>query len=204
MGLSSSHSLQHPFGTMPVSILQWHAEIGIFNAKLVKYPFKSKYQANVCPQNLNKFYTICCMFLLLLICADDIELNSGPRKNNTSYNFSFCHWNLDSIAAHNFSKLSLLEAYNVQHNFDMICLLETFLDFSIPTNDERINMKGYKLMRADNPSNSKNGGVGIYYKEFLAVHPVEVKNLNKCVIFEVFIKNKRRYVVSLFRSPSET
>ena len=180
---------------MPVSILQWRAEIGIFNTKLVKYPFKSKYRANVCPRNLNKFYTICCMFLLLLICAGDIELNPGPRKSNTFYNFSFCHWNLNSIAAHNFSKLSLLEAYNVQHKFDMICLSETFLDSSTPTNDEKLNMKGYKLIRVDNPSDSE---------KFLAVRPVEVKNLNERVIFEVSIKNKRGYVVSLYRSPSQT
>ena len=180
---------------MLVSILQWRAEIGIFNTKLVKYPFKSKYRANVCPRNLNKFYTTCCMFLLLLICAGDIELNPGPRKSNTFYNFSFCHWNLNSIAAHNFSKLSLLEAYNVQHKFDMICLSETFLDSSIPTNDEKLNMKGYKLIRVDNPSDSE---------KFLAVRPVEVKNLNERVIFEVSIKNKRGYVVSLYRSPSQT
>ena len=60
------------------------------------------------------------MFLLLLIFAGDIELNTGPRKNNTSYKFSFCHRSLNSIAAHNFSKLSLLEAFNLEHKFDMI------------------------------------------------------------------------------------
>ena len=139
-----------------------------------------------------------------MICASDIELNPSPRKNNTSYNFSFCHWNLNSIAAHNFSKLSLLEAYIVQHKFNMICLSETFLDSSIPTNDERLTTKGYKLIRADNPSDSKKGVVGIHYKQFLAVRPVEVKNLNECVIFEVSIKKKRGYVVSLYRSPSQT
>ena len=86
----------------------------------------------------------------------------------------------------------------------MICLSETFLNSSIPINDEKLNMKGYKLIRADNPSESKKGGVGICYKEFLAVRPVKVKNLNECVIFEVSIKNKRGYVVSLYRSPSQT
>ena len=73
-----------------------------------------------------------------------------------------CYWNLNSIVPHNFSKLSLQEAYNVEHKFDMICLSETFLDFSIPSNDEMLTMKGYKLIRADNPSDSKKGGVGIY------------------------------------------
>ena len=105
--------------------------------------------------------------------------------------FSFFHWNLNSIAKYNFSKLPLLEVYNVQHKFDMICLSEIFLDSSIPTNDEKLNMKGYKLIRADNPRDNKKGGVGIYYKEFLPVRPVEVKNLNECIIFEVFIKKKR-------------
>ena len=171
MGLSQGHSLEHPFGAMPVSILQGRAEIGIFNAKLVKYSFRSKYQVNICPRNLNRFCTIYCIFLSFLICAGDIELNPGPRKNNTSYYFSFYHWNLNTIAAHKFSKLSLLEAYNVEHKFDMICLSETFLDSSIPSNDERLNMKGYNLIRADNPSDGKKGYVGIYYKEFLTVRP---------------------------------
>ena len=134
------------------------------------------------------------MFLLLLIFAGDIELNTGPRKNNTSYKFSFCHRSLNSIAAHNFSKLSLLEAFNLEHKFDMICLSETFLGSSIPINDERLNMKGYKLIKAGNSSDSKKGSVGIYYKKVLAVLPVEVKNLNKCLIFEVSIKSKRGYV----------
>ena len=80
MELSSSHSLEHSFGAMPVSILQCRAETGIFNTKRVKYLFKSKYRANVCLRNLNKFYTTCCMFLILLICAGDTELNPGPRK----------------------------------------------------------------------------------------------------------------------------
>ena len=48
------------------------------------------------------------------------------------------------------------------HKFDMIYLSETFLDSSHLTNDERLNMKGYKLVKADNPSESKKGTVGIY------------------------------------------
>ena len=190
MRLSSSHSLEHPVAATPVSSLQWRAEIGLFNAKIVKYPFKSIFRANACPRNLNKFYTMCCMFLLLLIFVGDIKLNPGPRKSNTFYNFSFYHWNLNSIAAYSFSKLSLLEAYNAQHNFDMICLSETFLDSSIPTNDEGLNMNGYKLRRADNAGDSKTGGVGIYYKKFLAVHRVEVKNLNEGVILKNPLKTK--------------
>ena len=31
-----------------------------------------------------------------------IKLNPGPRKNNTSYNFSFCLWNLNPTQDENF------------------------------------------------------------------------------------------------------
>ena len=86
----------------------------------------------------------------------------------------------------------------------MVYISETFLDFSILTNDEGLNMKEYKLVKADNPSESKKGGVGIYQKEFLAFRPVEVKNLNEYLTFEMSIKNKRGYVVSLHKSPSQT
>ena len=86
----------------------------------------------------------------------------------------------------------------------MICFSETFLDSSIPTNDEKSNMKGYKLIKADNPSDNQKGGVGIYYKKSLAVCPVEVENLNECIIFKVSIKNKKGYISSLYRLPSPT
>ena len=87
MGLSLSHLLEQPFGSKLVTILQWGAEIEIFNPKLVEYP------------NLN----IGCLSSKFKhsICAGDIELTPGFRKSNTSWN-----WNLNSIPACSFSELS--------------------------------------------------------------------------------------------------
>ena len=48
-------------------------------------------------------------------------------------------------------------ALSVTHDYDIICLSETFLDSSISNDDERINIKGYNLLRADHPSNKKEG-----------------------------------------------
>ena len=76
-----------------------------------------------------------CGITLLLICAD-AELNHGPKKSESCCNFSLCHWNLNSITAHNFSKILLIEAYNVQHKFGMICISETYLDSSFPMNPD--------------------------------------------------------------------
>ena len=64
--------------------------------------------------------------------------------------FSFCHWNLNSITAHTFIKMSLLQAYNSIHNFDIICLLETYLRSFCHSDDDQVALPGCNLIRADN------------------------------------------------------
>ena len=84
--------------------------------------------------------------------------------------------------------------------YDIICLSETYLDCSVPYDDPR----SAKLVRADNLSNNKRGGVGIYFKETLAIRPVPTNSLKECLLLEVFIGNKKEFLVSLYRSPSQS
>ena len=56
--------------------------------------------------------------------SGDNEENPCP-KCNSNQSFSICHWNLNSITAHNYFKISLLRAYISLHNFDVICMSET-------------------------------------------------------------------------------
>ena len=42
--------------------------------------------------------------------SGDIESNPGPAQKNQSKSFSFCHYNLKSITAHGYTKVSLLKA----------------------------------------------------------------------------------------------
>ena len=141
--------------------------------------------------------------MFLFICGD-IELNPGPKNRNSCYNFSICHWNLNSITAHNFAKVNLLEAYNAIHDFDMICLSESYLDSSASFNNDNLYIKDYKLLRADHPWNVKRGGACVYFKESLPVSCLPNPYLKECLIFEVSINNKKGYVVSMYRSPSQT
>ena len=90
----------------------------------------------------------------------DIKTNPGSRYSS----LTFCHWNLNVITAHDPIKTSLLQAYITKHNYDITCLSETFLNSCIKTNNDRISIDGYNLMRADHPSDSKNGEVCIYHK----------------------------------------
>ena len=65
----------------------------------------------------------------------DIEINPGPKKEKTK-NLSCCHWNVNSLIAHNLSKLAQLEAYNSVYKHDFICISETFFDPSIQEGDK--------------------------------------------------------------------
>ena len=78
----------------------------------------------------------------LLLCCGDIEKNPGPKYSS----LKFCHWNLNGLTAHDSIKISLLQAYIIQNNYDIICLSETFLNSSIQTNDDRISIDGYNLI----------------------------------------------------------
>ena len=51
--------------------------------------------------------------------SGDVETNPGP-KNSVSECLSICHWNLNSISAHDYSKLFLLKACIAVHKFDIV------------------------------------------------------------------------------------
>ena len=81
-----------------------------------------------------KTWLVTWFYSLLLLLSVHVELNPGPklRPNNA---FSICHWNLNSISAHNYAKVLLLKAYIAIHKFDIICISETYLDSSTLSGD---------------------------------------------------------------------
>ena len=80
--------------------------------------------------------------LCFLHCHGDIELNPGPKKlkQNT---FPICHWNLNSITAHNFSKLTQFwRIFQLTNMISYVCLKRNLID-----------IKGYNFIHADLPDN---------------------------------------------------
>ena len=118
-----------------------------------------------------------CSSLILL--SEDIKTNPGPTPGSGQC-FSVCHWNLNSITAHNFAKLSLLTAYNLVHSFDIIYLSETYLNSETPPNDTRLELPGYNLFRSGQPSNNKKRGVCVYYKSTFPLKILNISNLDEC------------------------
>ena len=65
---------------------------------------------------------------------------------------------LNDLAALDFVKIPIIEAFITAHSFDIVWLSEAILDSGTSSND------GYSLFRVDHPNNIKRGGVCMYFK----------------------------------------
>ncbi len=105
------------------------------------------------------------VFSRKLLLSGNIELNPGPET-------SFCCWNLNSITAYDFLRVSLLEAYNSLNNHDIMGIVETHLDDTV--DDKRLALKGYEFIMNNHPLNKKRGGVGLYIRNSLPKKIVQI------------------------------
>ena len=60
------------------------------------------------------------------------------------------------------------------------------------------------MVRADHPNNVKRGGVCAYVRETLPVRNFSNSYLSECLTLEVTITSRKGYVITLYRSPSQT
>ena len=123
-------------------------------------------------------------------------------KLDSSENFTICHWNLSSITAHNFSKINLLKAYLTIYKTDTVCLSET--QFFITSKYKNVVIQGYNLAWCNHPTNSKRGGVCIYYEESLPMKVIDIQYLQECINFLLIIGGKLCLFISLYRSPNQS
>ena len=109
------------------------------------------------------------------------------------------------ILIDNFVKIPLLEAYAITHNFDVVCLSETFLDSSYSNDDPRLQLSRYSLVRAHHPMGTKQGGVSIYYKEYISLTcEPNLTSLDQCLLCELKIGNKKCFITVIYRSPTQS
>ena len=128
-------------------------------------------------------------YSLLLLLSGDAELNPGPKRNSSNA-FLICHWNLNSVSAHNYAKVFLLKDYTAVHKFDIICISETYLDSTTPSDDSNLEISGCTLVGSDHPSNNKIGGFCIYYKRFLPLRILNAQYFQETICFELKIGDK--------------
>ena len=83
------------------------------------------------------------IFLMHAVLCPDIHPNPGPPQSNHFAGgfLSFCNWNLNTLSKDDFTRITLLEAHNTEHNYDIISLCETSLDDTVQVPE----MTGYKF-----------------------------------------------------------
>ena len=140
---------------------------------------------------------------IMIKISGDIELDPGPKQKQDQI-LTICQLNLNNTPAYKFQKLALLQGYISSNKVDILCLSETFLNPNISCDDSNLQLPGSDLIRADHPSNTKRGGVCIYYRNLLPLKLINIHYLNECVSFEIKLGEKIYNLVSLYRSPNQS
>ena len=138
-------------------------------------------------------------FQLVITLSNDISENSGPRFSNHFDRVSFFNWNLDTLSKDEFSSVSLLNAHNSIHNYDIISLCETSLSNSefVPENI----LQGYSYHACYHTSGEKKGGVGIIYKDSLPIIIRGDLSFDECIVAELRFGRKNIFFTILYRNP---
>ena len=97
-----------------------------------------------------------------------------------------------------------MEIYNTVNEFDINCLSESSLGSSILTENNNLKINGYKMVKADHPSNVKRGGVCAHVRESFPVCSFSNSYLSECLALEATISNSKGYVITFYRSSSQT
>ena len=103
--------------------------------------------------------------ILLIALSNDVHQNPGPPFHNSF--FTFMSWNVNSIVKDNLQRVRLIEAHNSNFNYDPISICETSLNDSIKLPDILLN--DYTFVSSQNPTNTRHGGVGLFFKNFLSI-----------------------------------
>ena len=131
-----------------------------------------------------------------VLLSGDVETNPGPETLN------FCTWNLNSLTAHDFLRVSLIEAYNAVYDYDLFAIVETHLDSTV--DEDKLSLDGYTFTKNNHPQNVKRGGVALYVKDTLPSNRrMDLETLPECIVYEIQLNRKKYFFAVIYRSPSQ-
>ena len=142
---------------------------------------------------------------LLLIISGNVHPNPGPGNKSR---ISFGIWNLDSLLTRDACKKTLVEALQSVHDFDIFGLCETYLNDSIE--NDKLKIEGFCSIPYRKDCKESNirprGGVCLYFKEETPIIEREklVENFDEIIVSEIRLKNKKVFLVLIYRSPSQS
>ena len=103
-------------------------------------------------------------------------------------------------------KLSVIEGLNSNHKFDLVGVVETYLNKDIL--DSKLKIQGFspEPFRADSPSTARpQGGVCLYFNENLPIkNRSDLIDLEETILAEIKLEGKKIFVLLSYRSPSQS
>ena len=145
---------------------------------------------------------ICVFFyykILIILTHGDVHTNPGPSPSSL---FKFAHWNPNSLVAHNFSRIPILEAFMIKENLNLFAITESALKNSIP--DRNIEIEGFSHIRNDLPPTDRCGGVLLYHRNDLPVKNRTDLQIPNSIVVEIHISRKKIFFIASYRKPSQT
>ena len=122
------------------------------------------------------------------------EANPGPgwvKELLTCFSLEFKEY----LGRRHFQSLADISLFKC-HQFDIFGLTETFIDYSIFSEDPRLGTEWYKLFCCNRPSNLQRGGFCLYFKDhlLLAIRS-NLTTVDGCLVCEFQNGSKRFFKV---------
>ena len=136
--------------------------------------------------------------IFLVMLSNDVHFNPGPHFQNNFFNFMT--WNANSLAKDNFERVRLIQAHNSIFNYDIISICETSLNDSVELPETLLN--DFTFVPANNPSNTRHGGVGLFFKNCLPVVIRDDLSFDESIVVELKFGRKKIFFTVLYRSPA--
>ena len=102
-------------------------------------------------------------------------------------------WNVNSLANDNFQRVRLIEAHSSIFNYDLISICETSLNDSVELPATLLN--DYTFVSANNPVNTRHGGVGLFYKNSLPVITSNDLSFDETIVVELKFGRKNLFLL---------
>ena len=84
--------------------------------------------------------------------------------------------------------MSILEVYNIAHKYDVIYISESYLDSTLPSDDNRLLLNDCNITCPENADNIKRG-VCMYYNENVFLTIISTSYFDQCLLCEVTCLN---------------
>ena len=153
--------------------------------------------------SFNNFHFVLFVLSILLVSSGSVETNPGPKPDIKNY-LSFAMWNLDSLPARDYSRISVIESLQAVHDFDLFAICESSLHEQISNENLLIHGFAPEPLRADKPLIAHNGGVCLFFKGNIPLkRRKDLEILEETLVVEIRQKNnKKLFFVVSYRHPN--